>query len=170
MPILEQIRQRRIQLGYSQEELGRRTVLSRTQISSIESGTADISLSRLARIAGALDCDLTLTRQGASLEQCEQDLAACRALLQLAHDSLRQLARAIEPAAPAGAYPMDYEKIDLALLAAMQEATPETLFEVLVLRVLAGRRRRSHVERLTAAQIAEYSLQQNVRYIQLARA
>ncbi|MCW5849337.1 MAG: helix-turn-helix domain-containing protein [Anaerolineae bacterium] len=52
------VRERRSQLGMTQEELATRTGISRSSISEIESGLENISLVRAERIASALDSTL----------------------------------------------------------------------------------------------------------------
>lgn len=60
------IRQRRVQLGMSQEELAASCGLHRTYVGSVERGERNISIQNLARLAESLDCyvsDLALAAE-----------------------------------------------------------------------------------------------------------
>jgi len=51
----EKLRNTRLELGYSQEELSFKTGLHRTYISSVERGKRNISLTNIKKLADALD-------------------------------------------------------------------------------------------------------------------
>jgi len=51
----EKLRNTRLELGYSQEELSFKTGLHRTYISSVERGKRNVSLTNIKKIAVALD-------------------------------------------------------------------------------------------------------------------
>ncbi len=53
------VRNRRLDLSLSQEELGNSAELHRTYITDIEGGTRNLSFLTLLRIAGALTCTLS---------------------------------------------------------------------------------------------------------------
>ena len=51
----EKLRNTRLELGYSQEELSFKTGLHRTYISSVERGKRNISITNIKKLADALD-------------------------------------------------------------------------------------------------------------------
>jgi transcriptional regulator with XRE-family HTH domain len=53
----DRMRERRKELGYSQERLAQIVDLHMTYVSSVERGERNVSLVNIARIAEALDCD-----------------------------------------------------------------------------------------------------------------
>ncbi len=52
------VKEIRLKIGISQEELSYRSELHRTYISSIEQGKRNVSLVNIERIANALGCDI----------------------------------------------------------------------------------------------------------------
>lgn len=55
----KRVRQRRLQLGLTQQNLADRTGLHRSYIGEIELGRRNVSLKNIARIADALEVDVT---------------------------------------------------------------------------------------------------------------
>jgi transcriptional regulator with XRE-family HTH domain len=53
----DRVRQRRVELGLSQERLAESAGIDRSYIGSVEGGRRNISLNNLARLARALDLD-----------------------------------------------------------------------------------------------------------------
>ena len=54
----DRIKQRRHDIGLSQEALANKAAINRTYIGSLETGERNPALDTLARLAKALDCDL----------------------------------------------------------------------------------------------------------------
>lgn len=57
--VAENVRYRRVNLGFSQEELADKCGLHRTYIGAIERGERNITVNTLFRLAKALGCDAT---------------------------------------------------------------------------------------------------------------
>ncbi len=58
------VRGRRQELGFSQEQLAARCGLHRTYVSSVERGQRNVSLRNLVRLARSLDCELPALLNG----------------------------------------------------------------------------------------------------------
>lgn len=52
------MKERRVELGFSQEKLAELTGLHRTYVGSVERGERNVSIDNMQRIAEALDCDI----------------------------------------------------------------------------------------------------------------
>ena len=67
------VRQRRIELGISQEELGLRANLDRTYISGVERGVRNPSLTALVSLANGLGISVSVLLNGLEAESTRQN-------------------------------------------------------------------------------------------------
>lgn len=67
------VRQRRIELGISQEELGLRANLDRTYISGVERGVRNPSLTALVSLANGLEISVSVLLNGLEAESTRQN-------------------------------------------------------------------------------------------------
>lgn len=99
--IAQRVRQLRLERGWSQPELARRSSLSNAMVSMVERGERTPSLDALASLAGALDADpavLLTADEGAALRGDAKRLAEELVSLQLPRadmEALRRIARAL---------------------------------------------------------------------------
>lgn len=66
----EAVRQRRLELGYSQEGFAHLAGLSRTYYGRIERGQQNISLERLVHVAGYLETSVNALTEGLTADIC----------------------------------------------------------------------------------------------------
>lgn len=82
MAISKSIRERRVELGVSQEELGKKAQLHRTYISDIEAGRRNLSLRSLFRLATGLGLSVSsLLSMAESKVDANTDVSAAAAAI-----------------------------------------------------------------------------------------